>query len=230
MSGSNQEIFNKISSLEERHKIFNDMIKMRVEVFCKGTSDEVFKLSCERLSADQKMICNFSNNESFRPSTPSSLVCQFSLSGEKYFFKSTLDFRIKSYLLDLSGDLFHLQRRQSYRIRIPTSTRSTALVTHNDTQEKLQALPFDLSTGGCRLCFTKENLSWKLMDKVTLELKIGQREVLVLPGVIRYIKAETQPKASIHVGLQFEGITSVLEKSLFSITMELYREFFSHLE
>lgn len=224
-----QDIFNKVSSAEERRKIFDDLIKSRTEIFCKGTSNEVFKLSCERVSAENRMMCQFQKTDDFEPAIPSALICQFDLSGEKYFFKSTLDYHIKNYVLDLNTELFHLQRRQSYRINIPSSARTSAELIHSQSKESLKATPADLSTGGCRL-LCKGSFPWKTSDKVHLQLKIGQRDPMQLPGVIRHIRQATPSSTGTYIGIQFEGISSAVEKELFSITMELYREFFSRLE
>ncbi len=231
MNQANQEIFNKVSSAKEKEKIFSDLIKSRTELFCKGPGDEVFKLSCERVSPDNRMVCLFVKTENhFDPTVPLSVICQFNLGGEKYFFKSTLDFRIKSYTLDLSSDLFQLQRRQSYRIRIPSSTRSNAEVIHQDTKEMIKAVPADLSTGGCCVIFKQNQTSWKPGDKIQLHLKISHRDPLQLPGVVRHVRPSTPPETGLNIGLQFEGISLAVEKELFSITMELYREFFSRIE
>lgn len=230
MEQKSQDIFNKITSIEERRKLFTDMVIARTEISCKGIKDEVFKLVCDRYSGEGKMVCNLIKTDSFEPTISSSLVCQFDIGGEKYFFKTTLDFRLKSYVIDMTGDLFHLQRRQSYRIRIPLSTKSAADVIHADTNQNIKAIPFDLSTGGCRLCFNQASLPWKPNDQVKIYLKIGSREPLQLSGVVRHMRNETNPKVCIYVGIQFENITTSIEKSLFSITMDLYREFFSRVE
>ncbi len=230
MDPKSQEIFNKITSLDERAKIFTDLAHSRIEIFCKGEKDEVFKLTCHSYGPANKMTCFFVKSDQFVPTSSSSLVCQFSLGGEKYFFKSTLDAQGENYILDTSGELFHLQRRQSYRIRIPTSTKSIADVTHLDTNKILKGIPFDLSTGGSKLAFNQPSIAWKANDKVKLTFKVGTREPLLLTGVVRHIQSETTPKICVYVGIQFENITTAVEKALFSITMELYREFFSRIE
>jgi len=224
----NQEIFKKITSPEERAKTVDEMINKKVEIFCKGMKDEVFKLVADRMGGHQQLVCILPPTETTQPEIPSSLVCQFALSGEKYFFKSELDYRLNRYLLDLQGELYQLQRRQSYRIRVPLSTRSGVDIIHN--KKTYKAVPVDVSTGGCRLQFAVDKLEWKADDKVELYLKIGDREPLQLSGSVRHVRAETTPRVSIFVGIQFMNISPTTEKALFSITMELYREFFSRVE
>jgi hypothetical protein len=225
-----QEIFKKISSPEERAKTVDEMINKKVEIFCKGAKDEVFKLIADRMGGHQQLVCVLHDTETGEPEIPNAVVCQFSLSGEKYFFKSQLDHRLNRYLLDLTGDFFQLQRRQSYRIRVPLATRSGVDITHKETKKTHKAIPVDLSTGGCKLQFATNELPWKVDDKVDLYLKVGDREPLQLAGNVRHVKVEATPKTAVFVGVQFENISPTTEKSLFSITMELYREFFSRIE
>ncbi len=230
MTKKNEDIFNKITSIEERRKIFGDMASSKTEIFCKSENEEVFKLICERYSSEGKMICNLAKTDKIEPKILSSLVCQFDLGGEKYFFKSILDFRIKNYILDVTDELFHLQRRQSYRIRIPLSTKSTVDIVLTDTNQNIKAVPFDLSTGGCRISVTQPGIKFEMGNEIKLYLKIGAREPLHLTGVIRHIRQETTPKVCTYIGVQFSNISTQMEKSLFSITMDLYREFFSRVE
>ncbi len=230
MTKKNEDIFNKITSIEERRKIFGDMASSKTEIFCKSESEEVFKLVCERYSSDGKMMCSLSKAEKTEPKILVSTVCQFDLGGEKYFFKTILDYRIKNYVLDLTDELFQLQRRQSYRIRIPLSTKSIVDIVFPDSNQNIKAVPFDLSTGGCRICITQPGIKFENGNELKLYLKIGAREPLHLTGLIRHIRQETTPQVCTYIGVQFSDISTQMEKSLFSITMDLYREFFSRVE
>ena len=133
MDGKAQEFFKKISSRDERNSILKDLANSRAEVICKPPNDEIFKVIPDRFNNDQKLFCQMSSEEIFQPEIPCSVICQFSLGGEKYFIQAILDQRQTSYVLDLTGELYNLQRRQSYRIRIPGSTRSVAEVIHKKT-------------------------------------------------------------------------------------------------
>ena len=228
MDVQNKEIFNKITSPEEKARIFRDLTSAKAEIICKGTADDIFKLIPDRVLPDKKMLCVLPNSEK-RPEIPAQLICQFSLGGEKYFIKSTIDSKLTNYTLTLDDELFHLQRRQSYRIRIPASTRSLAEIISSKKQ-KIKATPVDLSTGGCKLTCGSEASALQNGESVQIYLKVGDREPLQLQGVVRYLKPEPQNKSHMGVGVQFEKITPALEKSLFSITMELYRQFFSRIE
>lgn len=229
MDDKNKDIFNKITSPEEKAKIFRDLTSARAEIVCKGTEDDILKLLPERVLPDKKLLCLLPAQEKIRPEVPTKMICQFSLGGEKYFFKSLLEDKLKNYTLTLDDELFHLQRRQSYRIRIPGSTRSLAEIIPFQKQ-KLKATPIDLSTGGCKLSCGSEASNLKNGESVQIYLKVGDREPLQLEGIIKHLKTENLGKTLISVGVQFEKITPALEKSLFSITMELYRQFFSRLE
>ena len=230
MTKKNEDIFNKITSIEERRKLFGDMANSKTEIFCKSENEEVFKLICERYSSEGKMICSLAKADKTEPKILTSLVCQFDLGGEKYFFKSTLDFRIKNYVLDLTDEIFHLQRRQSYRIRIPLSTKSIADVVITGTNQTIKAIPVDLSTGGCRISITQPGLKFEIGNEIKLYLKIGAREPIALTGLIRHIRQETTPKITTYIGIQFSNVSTQTEKTLFSITMDLYREFFARVE
>lgn len=229
MDLKSKEIFNKITSTEEKARIFADLTSARAEIICKGTADDIFKVIPERVLPDKKLLCFLHVQEKTRPEVPARLICQFSLGGEKYFFKTLLEDKLTNYTLTLDDELFHLQRRQSYRIRIPASTRSLAEIVPAKTH-KIKATPFDLSTGGCKLTCGTDALALQNGEVVQVYLKVGEREPLHLEGIVRHLKNDQHNKSNVFVGIQFEKITPAIEKSLFSITMELYRQFFSRVE
>lgn len=230
MSSPKDEIFQKIASREEQKKIFDAVIKARSIFMCKSKRDEVFQLIPQHLSKDQAVVCAFPSDEVQKIETPVGLLAQFSLGGEQYFFQGNLELKGTSLAIAISGDIYHLQRRQNYRVKIPSTKKAAADVTHLDSQLHLKAVPIDLSAGGCRVMIPLPHREWQIDDVLKIDFHLGGHPAMKLTGKVRHLKSESSPSPSLAVGIQFLNLTAAEEKVLFSITMELYREFFNRLD
>ncbi|MBS1971371.1 MAG: PilZ domain-containing protein [Bdellovibrionales bacterium] len=229
VSQDGADIFSKVTA-EERMRLFRDLANVRGEVTCKGDSDEVYRLIVERATAKAELQCSIPFGLQ-SPAKETELLGNFFLGGERYFFKTPVKVDQDVVVLRMDSDLFHLQRRQNYRIKIPENYQATLLISSlNKAPVKLTGQLYDLSSGGCRVVLTASTPVLEHGDIIEGHVVIGKRESLEIEGTVRHHKIEKGANVTKQIfGIEFKPLSSLLEGKLFAITMDLHREFFSRL-
>lgn len=226
-----KDIFTKISDLEERVRLANDLVRLQGELLCKApVSDDVLRLLATRIEGIARVVCVQAPGWVMPGRLPADVIASFSVGSDRYFMNtSLLDMSGGYYELDFARDIFHLQRRQSYRIRIPESHRSTYEIGRVNGQPKtITGAVFDVSSGGVRLVMPPNAAPLSADDEVEGVLNLGQKTALPFKGQIRHVKTETTARQIL--GVEFRDLTPTQENRLFSITMELHRELFARWE
>lgn len=230
MSQQENEIFSKVSD-QERLRLFKDLATTRTQLVCKGESDQIYYFVAERTNPRQELMCSLPFGAP-APVHDKDLVCNFFIGGERYFFRTLAAMEKESVILKTNTDLFHLQRRQNYRIKIPENYTSKFLITKlNLVPSKLSGNIYDLSSGGCRVVMIASSPILATGDKILGFISVGNRESLEVEGTVRHHTRQdyaTKPTKQIF-GVEFNSLSSILEGKLFAITMDLHREFFSRL-
>lgn len=229
VSQETSDIFSKVSP-DERQRLFKDLAAVRGIITGKGDGDEVYRLVLERTVANMELQCSISFGFP-SPKKEKDLLVNFFIGGERYFFKTPVRVDADIVILRMDGDLFHLQRRQNYRIKIPENYQAHLLISkRNKITEKLRGQLYDLSSGGCRVVLMANSPILEPGDHIEGFIQIGRRDTLEIEGTIRHHKLEKA--VSVHkqiFGVEFKPLTPLLEGKLFAITMDLHREFFSRL-
>lgn len=223
------DIFSKVSS-DERLRLFKDLATVRGEILCKGDSNDIYRFVVERATGKQELHCSIPFGLSL-PTKEQELLGNFFIGGERYFFKTPVRVENDVVILRMDADLFHLQRRQNYRIKIPDSYQAQFLITsHNKRPIKLSGQIYDLSSGGCRVSLAAADPILETEDRIDGHIAIGNREPLEIEGTIRHHKIEKSGALTKQIfGVEFKPLSTQIEGKLFAITMDLHREFFSRL-
>lgn len=223
-----KDIFTKISNLDDRVRLAEDLVKLKGELLCKvQAAEDLFKLEASRIEGRTRLVCIHPSGSPLPGTFPVSAVVSFGVGHEKYFMTARLENVGGGYFeLDFANDIFHLQRRQSYRIRIPEKYGGTyEIVTHDNKPRPMTGAIFDISTGGVRFLFPHNRPVLSVDDLVDGVLKIGPRERMPFKGQVRHVKFERDETALRQiVGIEFKGMSTGMESRLFSIVMELHRE------
>lgn len=223
------DIFSKVNA-EEQLRLFKDLATVRGEVVCKGDNDDIYRLIVERAMGKQELHCSVPFGL-HKPAKEKELLGNFFLGGERYFFKTPVRIDQDIVVLRMDTELFHLQRRQNYRIRIPENYEAHFLITsYNKSPVKLSGRISDLSSGGCRLTLTASTPTLEAGDRIDGHIVIGKREPLEIEATVRHHKAEKHGATIRQIfGLEFKSLSPQIEGKLFAVTMDLHREFFSRL-
>jgi hypothetical protein len=229
MAAEEKDIFSKISNPGERAKLFNDLASSHVELVCKGKDDQLHRVRAQSFnSVSGHLECKtidgrvpFADKEE--------VIGHFFLGSEKYYFQSITDVVLNKLHFVITEKVFHLQRRQNYRVIIPESYKATFdILRVNGQSQVLQGRLADLSGGGCRLVCNSSS-SIKMDDQVVGTLRIAKRDPIDISGVIKHLKPDTNTKNSQIVGIEFTQLTPIIENRLVALTMDLYKEIFKNV-
>lgn len=223
------EIFNKLTE-SERDRLFRDLADVHGEILCKGDGDDLYRLKVERIGSKSELYCLVAGGTTI-PAAEQDLLGNFFLGGERYFFRTPAQIHGEFITLRADQDTFHLQRRQNYRVKIPMNYRALlGILNYDGRPVKINAEIVDLSTGGCKAQVKANELPMTEGRELSGVLLIAGRDAIEIKGLVRHHKTEgTGPTAKQSFGLEFTGLTAPTEAKLFSITMDLHRQFFTRL-
>ena len=222
------DIFTRINDGSEKLRLFSDLVKARGEILAKLSepSQEVFVLLAHDESG-KKINCKLAGISHHTPPTSGHLILTFFVGGEKYFFQS--DYKISGEYVSISieSQLYHLQRREDYRIHIPTGFQAFFEMVSLNGKTQKRAIPLmDLSGGGCRVQVDAKILPLKSHDELKGHLFMSDRDPITVVGSVRHMKAENHGKGPLTCGIQFVGLTEPLKNRIIAAVMDLYRMHF----
>lgn len=221
-----KDIFNLISSAEEKLKLWSDLAQAKGELLCKGKEDVVCKLRVQFYSAiTQCLECTFESPEKL--SADEEYLGHFFLGGEKYYFQAIGKIHQGKLLVPVPEELYHLQRRQNYRVHIPDAYNAYYnIILVNKATQKIIGHLRDLSSQGCRVVCHMDLPLIKISDEVTGLLIVGTAAPLEIQGRVRHIKIDEGNQTIQTFGIEFTSLSPILENKIFVMTMEIHKEFF----
>ena len=205
--------------------MFSDLDRLKVELRCKATSEEdLVYLRVLRWDGAIKLSTKLARPSEAIFGLPLSVVVVFTLGADRFYLTTWLeDETLGVYSLDLSVDLFQLQRRQAYRIRVPESYYSEFHIQMIDgTLTNIKGKLLDFSAGGCRAQVPGAQAD--LVGQLQGLMVVGKKPILPFKAVIRH---QVAAHGQITLGLEFIEMTPIVESKLFALTLELHREFFA---
>lgn len=219
-------IFKLITSIEEKSKLWSDLAQAKGEILCKGAEDVLCKLRVQFYNAKTQCLeCLFETPDTL--SANEEYLGYFFLGGEKYYFQSIGKIHLDKVIVPIPKDLYHLQRRQNYRVHIPdTYNAFYNIVQINNNPQKITGRLRDLSSQGCRVMYHMDSPLIKMNDKVTGHLIIGKRPPLEIQGVVRHIKVDEANQVTQTFGIEFTPLSAIVENKVFMMTMEIHKEVF----
>lgn len=221
-----KDIFTLISRVEEKAKLWEDLAQAKGEILCKGKEDVLCKLRVQRYNVKTQCLeCAFETSETL--SANKEYLGHFALGGEKYYFQSAEKFNNDKVIIPLPEELYHLQRRQNYRVCIPDGYNAFYnIIEINGTPQNMVTRLGDLSSQGCRILSQMESPLIKINDTVTGQLVVGKRPPLDIKGIVRHIKIDKGNKVTQTFGIEFSPLASIIENKIFAMTMEIHKEIF----
>ena len=142
---------------------------------------------------------------------------------EKYFAQAFTQDTGTQFFLVIEGPLYKVQRRQSFRLKLPSDYPVKALIFEMNGHHMNESIRLlDLSEGGCSLSVSL-SLAGSMGAYIGLNIKIGARPAFIQYGHVRYLKAD---KTQVRFGVKFDQ-NKELNSDLFNLTRDLYVELFS---
>lgn len=126
------------------------------------------------------------------------------------------------YEMDFTQDLFWIQRREHFRLRLPLEFIAKFIISYNSKTYQLKII--DISAGGL-LTFISDEMSHSLDS-----IKQGYG-TLLLPGYDKKdfpfeVRQKRKVVGGYEMGLAFRYLSPSDEQELMSLTLDLYRRFY----
>jgi Predicted glycosyltransferase len=220
-----KDIFTRVRA-EDTAALFMELAKNKILILCKGSADNIIPLKALTYETGKQVLeCRTDNGKDL--GLEEDILGNFQILTEKYYFTGRMVSRGGNTFIYVTGDVFHLQRRQTYRVHIPESYKYFFnILKVSGRPDNIPGHLVDLSGGGCRVIYHMTTPLMKVGDIVTGQLRIGNRPALEVDGEVRHIKVDAVQKNTQIFGIEFKGMNSVVENKIFAITMELYKEIF----
>ena len=222
-----QQFFKRVSDPADKMRLLEDLAKSRFEIQVKIPGTESVHTTKAFEFNGEKVICILPVALKNIDKT-GSIIFSFFIGGEKYFMDANYKVIAGELVVSIPENIFHLQRRDHYRIRIPAEF--SALFEFTSVNGKLlkgSAVLFDLSAGGCKMEIDSSKAKFENDDQIKGELFLNDRKPIPVTGKIKHLQKKQSDKLRLWVGLQFVDLSEKEKNRIGSLVMDLYREFFA---
>lgn len=227
MSHYERELFSAIKVPSERRRILDELVLSRAEILIKG--DELLhRLTPIEITNRKWLVCAPDMNiaKDIDP-IDNSILVNFAIGADRYFFQSSLQFSPTSIVIELSDELFHLQRRRSMRLSLPAEMSATSnVINHADRSCLHECQILDFSTGGLRLLYPSPSPDFKSGEKLVMVLHFGKRKPFQVVGHIRHSVDKRMNNDQQIFGVEFSEVNRLLENKLLTLQLDLQGEIF----
>ncbi len=216
-----QKIFQMIPRSAERDQLLSEFANQQSDLFIKFTDQKTLLTKVKKWIPPFKLQLTYPI--SMRPLTQEQLSIQINHNGDRFFSQAFVLDTGTEFFVVIEGPLYKVQRRQSFRLRLPANYPAHVQVFElNGHRMSEQAKLVDISEGGCSLKIS-QGIKWDMGSHIGLKLKIGARAEFIEYGHVRFSKAT---KNEFEFGVQFLKETGS-SPELFNLVRELYAELFS---
>lgn len=224
---SSKDVFTKVSNPQEKDRIFSDLAIQKVQLLAKTLEplSEASILRAEHLIGNE-LCCEVIASQGFSELN-GEFILQMTLADEKYLCTAPFETRGTRIYIKTGVDLFHLQRRDDFRLKIPSSYPAyfnLSAVNQKSIQTKLKII--DLSGGGCKVLIQSKAPHFIVNDTVFGQVELPDRPPIVVQGQVKH---ETDDVHAQVAGIQFIGLSLPVRNRLAALVMDLYRQLFSRL-
>ncbi len=236
MLPKSKNFFKAVSDLDKKKNLFVEMVKQPPLFLCKAKNQNIFYLEFVRIDGLQKMTLKaptkatqiklLSDPEVNIQEIPVEVIAQFDLLDEKYFFIADTIRIGNRFKFLIKSDFFLLQRRQNFRMKIPSDFKSSATILHSE-EGLMGADSVDLSARGCRLMVADVKPTFKIGDPFEVTLSFPKRRNLKIPC---YLRHQVKRANGLELGFEFHKPSPEIEKDLFGVMMEIYRDYLSKMK
>lgn len=225
-----ESIFTKINTRKLRERVFNSIVEFDQPILLQFGGKKNIKADVVSRTG-KHIVIKF--EKEFKLLKEEIVLCSFNVKTEKYFMKSTLiPGSRKTHKIDITADLYKLQRRENFRAQIPLSYKASVEFKSLNGNADTNIFPiFDLSAGGLSFEIPMTNLSkFKKYDEVVGVLNIPNKINSRFKAQVRYSRTEGSMGSGIQkVGLMFTSIGSQEEALIIELLMDIHKIFLAKL-
>lgn len=227
-----QSFFVPISSKEEKDRIFRDVVVNKAELKLKplASDGDIFVVEPTVIEDDSyDLTCKVRGTASVGPKDDEVIV-KFSLGETLYMGQAKFRQMYGVFYLDTRGKLFRVQRRDSFRVKLPASFQGKVRI--DAVEDRIFKKSFslmDLSGGGCRFEAPLAGLELKSDQTWKGALLMPGKPELAVGGVLKHFAPHPIAKDKVWIGTGFAGISPATTNRIEGLVMDLYRTFFAPL-
>lgn len=213
----------------EKEQILSSAVQAKAEILAKVTEQDHSFTLIPDLSEKNQLRCKIKSKPTSLPDE-GQLIVQIFVGGEKYYSHPKYQIKLDSIYLDTTADLFHLQRREDFRLRFPQGYQAELEITSiKGAAFKARWPMMDISGGGCR---AEIHPSGAIQTNDSLEgrLIMPGRDPFAVKGVAKHVAAYQDRPSVSWAGIQFTEYPGLSKNNLVAIVLDLYRELFSKLK
>ena len=209
-----QEIFQKVKTPEEKTEILQAIVKAQNKISCRvvGTPPEQAFFAVAKVLS-QGILTVQAPNERTSVLKSGMIFGEFTKAEDKYLFKAKFTEAAGSIQIDLNGDIYKLQRRDDFRVRIPSNYKA-----HLELEGKIFPIA-DLSAGGCKVELSGQE-TFKRGDILVATVHLRGLDPMRMTMEVRHVINKKT------LGLKFIKIEEASLHALPGIIMSIYRELF----
>lgn len=218
---ADQKIFQIIPRSSDRDQLLADFANQQCDIFIKFPGQKAVLTKVKKWLPPFKLQLNYPT--SIRPLVQTQLPVQINYRGDRFFAQAFILDTGTEFFIVIEGPLYKVQRRQSFRLRLPFDYPAQVEVFElNGHRMEDRAKLIDISEGGCNLK-VPHSLQCEMGSHIGLKMKIGSRPEFIEYGHIRYSKVH---RSELEFGIRFIKVPGS-HPELFNLVRELYAELFS---
>lgn len=236
---ASKEPFEKIRSLVERRKLFEELLNRQDEAVFKSDGDALFTFVPTVVVHSQKLqfgqqavalgqVCGL---DGLSAEKTINILGHFSIEPDRYFFKGVLRHvgvnrdGVAIYELDSETEVFRFQRRKTFRVSLPASYPIFFRTKSIDDQAHVVDVQLtDLSIGGMKVFHATLDLPLQMESTLFGALYPQSGKEVSLTGKVRHIQdqlIEGLGKTCKLFGIEFVEPSQVIKNRLTALTLEI---------
>ncbi|MEZ0391994.1 MAG: PilZ domain-containing protein [Pseudobdellovibrionaceae bacterium] len=227
--------FEKVRSLVERKKLFEDLLLEKGEMVCKGEDDSLFYFRPSAIVKDQH-IQGWIRAIDQAPKSDTNVLGNFSIGADRFFFQAAMNISGEEGVFETTCDVFKLQRRATVRLHVQASFGLYMAITElNGKSVYSVAQIADVSAGGARIFFSTvespipalgntSNPGIQMGSRFKAVLNFGNRKTVDVICEVKHSQQAVHRGVIVeHFGIEFVDFTPGLKNRLLGLTMDLQR-------
>lgn len=211
------------------------LLKENSEMLCKGSDESLFHLKPLMVVEDKELQGLITPIEK-APTDDIDVMGNFAVGSDRFFLTAPMRVEKDEGSLPLTCEIFKLNRRATVRLHIQPDYGMYMAITEFQGKKLYSVAQIaDVSAGGARIFFSKNDPNVQASNTKKLEIRVGDK----LKGVLHFVNNKTvEVEAEArhiqqavymgeivdHIGLEFVGLQGAVKNRVISLTMDLQKK------
>ncbi|MFV8258795.1 PilZ domain-containing protein [Bdellovibrio bacteriovorus] len=217
-------VFKAIHNEAEKQTLLQRLVNSNESIVLRDKFDRSITLRTMGVNDKLQIKCHPPESTAMNTEDSATFTASFSIRGEKYLFETHPVINENNVTLTVLN-LFHLQKRKNYRYVIPSDYSAEFVVTYlNQSVCSHTCRLLDLSTEGCAVEIPQTEASLHLEDLVEAEIFLGDRDPIVVQGLIKNIRVKNDEM--LVLGVEFNHMANASEGKIVASLTDLQRDIY----